>query len=60
MGGDFHAVTNKILYKSSTGLYMRMENRRRNRFQNVNITAQDVETEALALGPKSPSFRYMY
>ncbi|KAF4623564.1 hypothetical protein D9613_001776 [Agrocybe pediades] len=49
-----------LLLVASTGLYMRLENRRRNRLQNVNITAADVETEALALGPKSPSFRYMY
>lgn len=39
---------------------MRIENRRRNRIQNVDITAADVETEALADGPKSLSFRYMY
>ncbi|PPQ82059.1 hypothetical protein CVT25_014600 [Psilocybe cyanescens] len=49
-----------LLLVASIGIYMRLENRRRNRVQNVNITAADVETEALALGPSSPSFRYMY
>ncbi|KDR84954.1 hypothetical protein GALMADRAFT_260658 [Galerina marginata CBS 339.88] len=49
-----------LLLVASTGIYMRVENRRRNKVQNVNITAADVETEALADGPQSPSFRYMY
>ncbi|KAF8905549.1 MFS general substrate transporter [Gymnopilus junonius] len=49
-----------LLLVASTGIYMRVENRRRNRIQNVDITAADVETEALADGPKSLSFRYMY
>ncbi|KAF9535440.1 MFS general substrate transporter [Crepidotus variabilis] len=43
-----------------TGLYMRVENRRRNREQGVNITPADIPTEVLADGPKSPQFRYMY
>ncbi|KAF8168136.1 MFS general substrate transporter [Crassisporium funariophilum] len=49
-----------LLLVGSTGIYMRVENRRRNKAQGVNITAADVETEALANGPKSPAFRYMY
>ena len=44
----------------STGIYMRIENRRRNKDQSVNITAADVNTEVLGDGPRSPSFRYMY
>jgi len=42
------------------GIYMRRENRRRNREQGVNITSVDIKTEALGQGPDSPSFRYMY
>ncbi|PFH54444.1 hypothetical protein AMATHDRAFT_72247 [Amanita thiersii Skay4041] len=49
-----------LLLVSSTGLWMRLENRRRNKIQGVNITAADVDTETLGQGPKSPSFRYMY
>jgi len=45
---------------ASVGTYMRIENRRRNRAQGVNITAADVDTEDLGQGPKSPAFRYMY
>lgn len=49
-----------LLLVASTGIYMRIENRRRNKDQGVNITAADVDTEVLGDGPKSPSFRYMY
>ncbi|KAF8807368.1 MFS general substrate transporter [Phlegmacium glaucopus] len=49
-----------LLLVASTGIYMRIENRRRNKDQGVNITAADVNTEALGDGPRSPSFRYMY
>ncbi|KAF9475984.1 MFS general substrate transporter [Pholiota conissans] len=49
-----------LVLVASTGIYMRMENRRRNRAQGVEITAADVDTELLAEGPRSPSFRYMY
>ncbi|KAF8073456.1 major facilitator superfamily domain-containing protein [Lyophyllum atratum] len=45
---------------ASIGTYMRLENRRRNKAQGVNITAADVDTEDLGQGPKSPAFRYMY
>jgi len=45
---------------ASVGIYMRIENRRRNREQGVEITAADVDTEELGQGPKSPAFRYMY
>ncbi|KAF8960992.1 MFS general substrate transporter [Flammula alnicola] len=49
-----------LLLVASTGIYMRIENRRRNKVQGLDITAADVDTEALADGPRSPSFRYMY
>lgn len=42
----------------SWGMYMRFENRRRNREQGVNHSAQDVPTEALGKGPADPRFRY--
>jgi hypothetical protein len=40
------------------GGWMRMENRRRNRAQGVNLQAQDVDTSELTEGEKSPKFRY--
>ncbi|KAF8202914.1 MFS general substrate transporter [Pholiota molesta] len=49
-----------LILVASTGIYMRIENRRRNKVQGVEITAADVDTELLAQGPSSPSFRYMY
>jgi len=49
-----------LILVASVGTYMRIENRRRNRAQGVNITAADVDTEDLGQGPKSPAFRYMY
>jgi len=42
------------------GMWMRRENKRRNKAQGVNIRPQDVKTENLAAGPESPLFRYMY
>ncbi|KAK7468863.1 hypothetical protein VKT23_003363 [Stygiomarasmius scandens] len=46
---------------AGTGIWMRWENRKRNREQGTgNLTAADVPTETLGEGPKSPSFRYMY
>ena len=45
---------------SSVGVYMRLENRRRNKEQGVNITAEAVHTEDLGRGLASPAFRYMY
>ncbi|KAK0465061.1 major facilitator superfamily domain-containing protein [Desarmillaria tabescens] len=47
---------------ASTGIWMRLENRRRNKAQGVsdNFTAADVHTESLGDGHKSPEFRYMY
>ncbi|KAF5374944.1 hypothetical protein D9758_000314 [Tetrapyrgos nigripes] len=50
-----------LLMVAGTGIWMRWENRRRNIEQGTgNMRAQDVPTEALGEGPKSPSFRYMY
>ncbi|TDZ15293.1 Major facilitator-type transporter hxnP [Colletotrichum orbiculare MAFF 240422] len=40
------------------GCWMKMENRRRNREQGVNLRAQDVDTSELYDGEKSPKFRY--
>ncbi|KNZ79001.1 hypothetical protein J132_07153 [Termitomyces sp. J132] len=45
---------------ASVGVYMRLENRRRNKEQGVKITAADVDTEDLGQGSTSPAFRYMY
>ncbi|XP_006454315.1 hypothetical protein AGABI2DRAFT_175913 [Agaricus bisporus var. bisporus H97] len=42
------------------GLWMRLDNRKRNKAQGVAIRPQDVKTENLAAGPESPLFRYMY
>lgn len=41
-------------------MYMTVENRRRNKAQNVNWQSKDVPTEALVDGPKNPMFRYFY
>lgn len=49
-----------ISYLRSMGMWMRMENRKRNRAQGVNLRPEDVKTEELAAGPDSPFFRYMY
>lgn len=49
-----------LILVSSMGIYMRIENRRRNKVQGVNITAADIDTQILGEGAKSPSFRYMY
>ncbi|KIK70953.1 hypothetical protein GYMLUDRAFT_33043 [Collybiopsis luxurians FD-317 M1] len=43
-----------------TGIWMRWENRRRNKAQGIVLTAQDIPTETLRDGPSNPSFRYMY
>ena len=55
-----YLYTRMVNYLHSMGIYMRTENRRRNEVQGVNITAADIDTQVLGLGPKSPSFRYMY
>ncbi|KAK8864424.1 hypothetical protein IAR55_001672 [Kwoniella newhampshirensis] len=44
------------------GMYMRLENRRRNREQDLprRYGSADVPTELLGKGPQEPAFRYMY
>lgn len=42
------------------GMYMRWDNRRRDRAQGVRLRAEDVDTAILAQGWKHPSFRWMY
>ncbi|TFK41194.1 MFS general substrate transporter [Crucibulum laeve] len=49
-----------LILVASMGGYMRMENRRRNKEQGIEITASDISTEALGEGPRSSAFRYMY
>jgi hypothetical protein len=41
------------------GLYMRADNRRRNREQGVNLKAGDVPTSSLVGGTRDPRFRWM-
>jgi MFS family permease len=40
------------------GVYMTIDNKRRNSKQGVNLTARDVSTEKLRDGPKNPEFRW--
>ncbi|KAF2125844.1 MFS general substrate transporter [Dothidotthia symphoricarpi CBS 119687] len=40
------------------GVYMTIDNKRRNKKQGVNLTARDVSTEKLRDGPKNPDFRW--
>lgn len=40
------------------GLYMMIDNKRRNSRQGVQLTAKDVSTEKLRDGPKNPEFRW--
>jgi hypothetical protein len=40
------------------GLYMVFDNKRRNRRQGVNLTAQDVPTSKLKDGPATDDFRW--
>ncbi|KAJ7225545.1 major facilitator superfamily domain-containing protein [Mycena pura] len=49
-----------LLLTAGTGLWMRFENRRRDRAMKTKLTAKDVDTSALSEGTKSPLFRYMY
>ncbi|GFZ46966.1 Uncharacterized transporter [Saitozyma sp. JCM 24511] len=44
------------------GMYMRIENRRRNKEQGMprKYGSKDVPTELLGKGPKAPEFRYFY
>ncbi|KAJ7597005.1 major facilitator superfamily domain-containing protein [Mycena floridula] len=49
-----------LVLVASMGIWMRFENRRRNKEQGVNLTAKDVRTESLGAGRADPNFRYMY
>jgi hypothetical protein len=40
------------------GVYMVVDNKRRNARQGVNLSARDVSTEKLRDGPKNPEFRW--
>lgn len=42
------------------GLWMIIDNKRRNARQGVNLTAKDVPTERLRDGPDAPDFRWFY
>ncbi|KAI9890105.1 MAG: hypothetical protein M1814_004504 [Vezdaea aestivalis] len=43
---------------AALGLWMMLDNKRRNMKQGVNLTARDVSTAKLRDGPKSPDFRW--
>jgi len=50
-----------ILLVACMGAYMRLENRRKNIVQGVNLTSAQVDTEALGEDNfRSPLFRYVY
>ncbi|KAI9929341.1 hypothetical protein MW887_000809 [Aspergillus wentii] len=42
------------------GVWMMVDNKRRNMKQGINLTAMDVPTERLREGPDSPDFRWFY
>lgn len=46
------------LFALLLGIFMVMDNKRRNRKQGINITAKDVSTEKLRDGPQNPEFRW--
>nr|KAK5441280.1 hypothetical protein LTR18_007124 [Exophiala xenobiotica] len=47
-----------IVFTLALGLYMKRENARRNKEQGVVIKAEDVETDTLQEGERSPNWRY--
>lgn len=49
-----------ILVVTSIALFMKFDNRRRNKAQGVNFTYKDVPTSELREGPNNPNFRWMY
>ncbi|EPQ60669.1 MFS general substrate transporter [Gloeophyllum trabeum ATCC 11539] len=49
-----------IVLVASLGIYMRLENRRRDKEQGLKLTSAQVDTEVLGQGPASPLFRYVY
>ncbi|GAW03594.1 high-affinity nicotinic acid transporter [Lentinula edodes] len=49
-----------LILVASTGIWMRWENKRRDKVQGVVLSAGDIPTETLSEGPLNPSFRFMY
>jgi len=49
-----------LVVSAAWGIYMRVENRRRDHEQGVKLSSSDVDTQALGQGVTAPSFRYMY
>ncbi|KAJ4484736.1 MFS general substrate transporter [Lentinula edodes] len=49
-----------LILVAGTGIWMRWENKRRDKVQGVVLSAGDIPTETLSEGPLSPSFRFMY
>ncbi|KAJ3779191.1 major facilitator superfamily domain-containing protein [Lentinula raphanica] len=49
-----------LILVAVTGIWMRWENKRRDKAQGVVLTARDIPTETLSEGPLNPSFRFMY
>ncbi|KAJ3758670.1 major facilitator superfamily domain-containing protein [Lentinula raphanica] len=49
-----------LILVAGTGIWMRWENKRRDKAQGVVLTARDIPTETLSEGPLNPSFRFMY
>ncbi|KAK6382112.1 hypothetical protein LTS17_003997 [Exophiala oligosperma] len=47
-----------IVFTLALGLYMKRENARRNKEQGVIMKAEDVDTDTLQDGEKSPNWRY--
>jgi hypothetical protein len=46
------------LFAGLLGVYMLIDNKRRNKRQGVNLTARDVSTEKLRDGPANEEFRW--
>lgn len=47
-----------IVFTLGLGLWMKNENRRRNKEQGINLKAEDVDTDMLQDGEKSPNWRW--
>lgn len=47
-----------IFFTLALGIWMKLENRKRNKQQGVNIRAEDIRTDQLADGEKSEMWRY--
>lgn len=49
-----------IILTLALGLWMVMDNRRRDRVQGIHVKAKDIPTENLQMGPASIDFRWCY